>query len=220
MFLDLLKRLKFTSDETILHLKTMLNGPIAQKFPLFTISTGPTTRFEYFLKVGGSLRSAVAPDPGLRPPQTRADQVTTEDLNISQIRFEEGRVLSHDSYRNLRPPQYMVPLGEVYRAGRIYGEPQEVILTNFFVMMDVITPKKSLWILYRYEKRVERVNRGVRWERVKFKKDRDCVFPGLKSFDTVVSLTTSRNGPVLLHSREMVAMNAFKAALPQNWVPV
>ncbi|KAH6849657.1 hypothetical protein B0I37DRAFT_427278 [Chaetomium sp. MPI-CAGE-AT-0009] len=214
-FLDFIKRMDCTSDKELLSLKKCVKGRVSFDFPLCTDSPTRRSKFCYFLKVGGSLSTTLSPNPGNRPPQPGPDREEVENLNIYETYHDQRCAAAINSaFRAYHPPKYVVPLGEVYRACRSTDGPGEVISTNFLVFMDVMSPRKSIWLMYRYEKAVEDRDR-VKWQPVSIHGERDSVFSNsVRPFDTVCLLEDVQDwsGP----AEDMIGMGRFEQALPEN----
>ncbi|KAI8962398.1 hypothetical protein F5Y11DRAFT_322879 [Daldinia sp. FL1419] len=66
--------------------------------------------------------------------------------NICEIEYPAS------SFASAPPLRYALPLGEIHvHRPRVDNGPPDLIGTNFFLLMDVTTPKKSLWIVFAYE---------------------------------------------------------------------
>ncbi|KAK4034399.1 hypothetical protein C8A01DRAFT_49208 [Parachaetomium inaequale] len=215
-FLACLKRMDCTSDADLLRLKKYVKGKASFDFPLCTDSPTRRSKFCYFLKVGGSLSTTLTLNPHNRPAgqQAYAAHNEVENLNIFET-YLDSRCpeATTGTYRKYRPPKYLAPLGEVYRASRSTDSPEEVSSTNFFVFVDVGGgPHKSVWLLYRYEKPVANRDR-VQWEPVSISGQREAVFNNrLPKFDTVCLLddVAGWGGP----EEDMVGVSRFTEALP------
>jgi hypothetical protein len=215
-FLEFIKRLDCTSDSELLDLKKCVNGRISFDFPLCTDSPTRRTKFCYYLKVGGSLSTALTPNPENRPAgQPGAHREEVENLNIYETRLgQRCAAATNGAFRAYHPPKYVVPLGEMYRACRSSDGPGEVVSTNFFVFLDVTGPRKGVWLMYRYEKAVE-VRDRVQWRPVTIHNERDSVFSSsVRTFDAVCLLEDVREwkGP----AEEMIDMGRFREALPDE----
>ncbi|KAK3295435.1 uncharacterized protein B0H64DRAFT_321475 [Chaetomium fimeti] len=214
-FLDFIKRMDCTSDKDLLTLKTRVKGRASFDFPLCTDSPTRRSKLSYFLKIGGSLSTTLTPNPDNRPTQPGAAREAVEHLNIYET--YHGRrcaAASGSEFRAYHPPRYVVPLGEVYRACRSSDKPGEVVSTNFLAFMDVGTPRKSVWLMYRYERAVEDRDR-VQWQPVATHGERDSVFSSaVRTFDAVCLLEDVEGwkGP----AEDMVGMRRFEEALPES----
>ncbi|KAH6636033.1 hypothetical protein F5144DRAFT_163365 [Chaetomium tenue] len=219
-FLDFIKRMDCRSDAEFLSLKKCVKGRVSFDFPLCTDSPTRRTKICYFLKVGGSLSTTLAPNPDNRPAgQPGAAREEVENLNIYETYLDQRcAAATNNAFRAFHPPKYVVPLGEVYRACRSSDGPGEVASTNFLVFMDVTGPRKSVWMMYRYEKAVEDRDR-VQWRPVAIHNERDSVFSSsVRTFDAVCLLEDVREwkGP----AEEMIGMGRFGEALPDEQVIV
>ena len=218
-FLAFIKRMDCSSDRELLSLKKCVNGRISFDFPLCTDSPTRRTKTCYFLKVGGSLSTALTPNPENRPAdQPAAHHEQAEHLNIYETYLDQrcAAATANGALRAYHPPKYVVPLGEVYRARRSSHGPGEVSSTNFLTFMDVTAPRKSVWLMYRYEKAVEDRDR-VQWRPVAVGMERDSVFSsGVRKFDAVCLLPDVREWKD--PAEEMVGMGRFGEALPEEQV--
>lgn len=167
-FLDFLKRMDCSSDEDMLCLKKYLEGSVSFEFPLCT-DRARRSNVRYFLKVGGRLSTAIGADPNepLLPfRQFGWSKSKVKELNILECYTDKRRTATPDD----TPPKYLVSLGEVYMTN--YATTQtsragEVTSTNFFVLMAVTGPEKSLWMMYRYERFFERAGQDRReWRQI------------------------------------------------------
>jgi hypothetical protein len=222
-FLAFLKRMDCTSDADLLRLKKYVRGKASFDFPLCTDSPTRRSKFCYFLKIGGSLSTTPTPNPLNRPAgQPYTAQSEAENLNIFETYLDDRcPEATTGIYAKYRPPKYLAPLGEVYRASRSTDSPEEVASTNFFAFVDVAgggdgphKKKKSVWLLYRYERPVESRDR-VQWEAVSVSGQREAIFNNrLPKFDTVCLLEDVEGwgGP----EEDMVGMGRFTEALPAN----
>lgn len=219
-FLAFIKRRDCRSDEEFLSLKKCVKGRVSFDFPLCTDSPTRRTKICYFLKVGGSLSTTLAPNPDSRPAgQPGVAREEVENLNSYETYLDQRcAAATNNAFRAFHPPKYVVPLGEVYRACRSSDGLGEVASTNFLVFMDVTGPRKSVWMMYRYEKAVEDRDR-VQWRPVAIHNERDSVFSSsVRTFDAVCLLEDVRDwkGP----AEEMIDMGRFGEALPEEQVIV
>lgn len=235
-FLRFIKAMDCTSEEDLLRLQRYVRGRAALEFPLCS-ETGDSRVVEYFLKVGGLSSTLIAADPHDRPEQPKEDEARVERLNVLEFAVDE-RMARHattapkvaagsSSGRGGGPggnkdqdvqhdgiglPEYLVPLGEVYAANRSLNRPQEVGSTNFFVLMQVDGPKKSLWMVYRYMRSFKRKN-GPVWDAVAPGSQRDAHFKGCRRmFDTVCLLDDVRDWKD--SAQDMVTMEHLAEAVP------
>ncbi|KAK4237926.1 hypothetical protein C8A03DRAFT_15565 [Achaetomium macrosporum] len=144
-FLNFLKHMDCRSDGDMLCFKRYTEAALSFELPVYTESG--RSKFCYILKVGGRLSSAIYGNPENRPEQPKWDEEEAERLGIMERRLHAS---IPDDVASTYQPRYFVPLGEVYRASRSSDKPEEVVSTNFFVLMDVTSPKKSIWLVYRY----------------------------------------------------------------------
>lgn len=193
--LKLLKTMDCRSPADLLRLRALVTGARPFELPLLTETAG-NSRFHYVLKIGGTLSTPVAADPKDCPDQPEQDREEVEKLGVLELAVDErvaaAKTPTEDDGAGKPPPlpAYLMPLGEVYAANRGAAKPQEVCSTNFFVLMDITSPRKSLWMIYRYQRPVERAG-GVRWENVNAL-GREAFFRsggGQRPFDTVCLLT-------------------------------
>ncbi|KAL2181181.1 uncharacterized protein P884DRAFT_393 [Thermothelomyces heterothallicus CBS 202.75] len=230
-FLNFIKEMDCTSDEDLLRLKRYVRGRAAFEFPLCSETGG--SRVEYFLKVGGVSSTLIAADPHDRPEQPKEDEARAEELNVLEFAVDERMARRRaaaqeggggsgggpdkdddhgDDHDGIGLPEYLVPLGEVYVANRSLNRPQEVASTNFFVLMRVDGPKKSLWMVYRYMRSFQRRN-GPVWDAVAFGNQRDAHFKGSRRmFDTVCLLDDVRDWKD--PAEDMITMERLANAVP------
>jgi hypothetical protein len=204
-FLDFIKAIDCRSIEDMLCLKKFCEAASSFELPVYTESG--RSKFEYILKIGGRLSSAIGRNPVDRPAQPEPDAKEAERLGILELRLHES---VPDTVASVSRPRYFMPLGEVYRASRSSYKTEEVQSTNFFVLMDVTSPKKSIWLMFRYERPF--VGRdGPGWEPVSF--DLKPLF-GPRIFDMVCLLEDVRDwaGP----EQDMVDMDRLTAMLPDH----
>lgn len=218
-FWDFIKRMDCTSDADLLRLKQYVQCRLSCDFPLCTDNVGP--KVQYFLQIGGLMGTTVAADPSDGRAQPVSDREVMEDLNILEFvedsdekRVGNPAVAADNIDHAVHHPQYLVPLGEVYLVHRSLNKAQGVESTNFFVLMDVTSPHKSLWMVYRYKKLFER-KEGNCWERMRANRYRETSFGNTRrDFDTVRLLDNIRNWES--PDEDMVKMDRFAEALPQG----
>ncbi len=215
-FLDFLKRMDCRSTEDMLHLRKYVEGRECFELPIFS-STNGANRFDYLLKVGGILSTRLSASPEAEADeqaQTKADQDEVAELRILEIEIAEDRAdaLQPHELEKLSPPSYLVPLGEIYVANRSSTNNwQEVTSTNFFVLMDVTTPRKAIWMVYRYERCFQGGN-GPFWKAVPTQGREKFLKGGLPRFDALRLLNNVNEwrNP----AEDIVTMDWFKEALP------
>ncbi|KAJ4303982.1 hypothetical protein N0V88_001585 [Collariella sp. IMI 366227] len=211
-FFNFLKRMDCTRDEDIYRLRKYVNSKISLEFPI--CSDFGHTNIEFFLKVGGTMSTKMTSHPEDLPEQPKEDEEEVEDLNIHELHLDdlsEWRAFKNRlGFVSYFPPRYLVSLGEVYAANRGLNKAPDVYSTNFFVMMDVTSPEKALWLIYRYERLFERKD-GIPWETVEFSKLYKSTH---HKFDIVRLLGDVRDwrNP----AEDMVAMDWFKNSLPRK----
>ncbi|KAK4099033.1 hypothetical protein N658DRAFT_509086 [Parathielavia hyrcaniae] len=219
-FLSFLKAIDCRSDTDLLRLRRYVDGQLSFEFPL-CLSTEMGLHAQYYLKVGGKLSTLIRADPHdmERPVQPKADEELVDKLNILEYAVDERRIESAAKmdvdHKPVYPSGYLVPLGEVFVAHRSSTKPQEVASTNFFVLMEATSSKKSLWMAYRYEKPVRRRDGTTAWDAVVVLNHRDSVFKGSRRhFDTVAVLDDVRQwrSP----TEDMIDMCRFAEALPRG----
>ena len=219
-FLEFLKRMDCSSTEDMQHLNKYVEGRESFELPLFSSTNSSSVRMDYLLKVGGILSTRLSASPNPPNPgepeqdQTQAEQDEVIERRILEIALDEGRAnaLPKHELEKLCPPSYLVPLGEIYVANRSSTSNwQEVTSTNFFVLMDVTTPRKAIWMVYRYERRFEGDN-GPVWKPVPSQGREKFLKSGIPRFDTLCLLDNVdqwRSPDV-----DMVTMDRFAEALP------
>ncbi|KAK3901286.1 hypothetical protein C8A05DRAFT_16511, partial [Staphylotrichum tortipilum] len=175
----------------LLRLRDYVTGPLPFELPLLTETAG-NRRLHCILKIGGHLSTPVAADPKDRPSQPAANETETENLKILELAVDDRIADKHADNDGTAPPlpAYLMPLGDVYAVNRGSNNAQEVSSTNFYVLLDITTPNKGVWLIYRYQRPVERAG-GANWENVKglesqafFTRGR-----GKRAFDTMCLLT-------------------------------
>ncbi|KAK3302599.1 uncharacterized protein B0T15DRAFT_514620 [Chaetomium strumarium] len=187
-FLNFLKHIDCRYEEDLLCLKKFCKASaMSTEIPIYT-ETG-RSKFYYILKVGGALSSAIGGNPDNQPDQPEPDAKQAKRLGVLELRLHER--VPEDVASRYRA-RYFMPLGEVYRASRSSTKADEVQSTNFFVLMDVTSPKKSIWLVFRYERPFERRD-GAGWGTVTF----DTTKPlfGTRIFDMVCLLEDVRDWP-------------------------
>jgi hypothetical protein len=214
-FLTFLKGMDCSYDLDMLRLKGYVEGQLSFEFPL-CLSSDTGGHLQYYLKVGGKLSTLIAADPKDRPEQPQQDDELVQKLNILELLTDEKRLKTAEAmkpgYNPVAPSGYLAPLGEVYVAYRSANKPQEVASTNYFVLMEVTSPKKSLWMVYRYERPVQRKD-GSQFTGVAVLSHRDSLFRGSRRhFDTVCLVDDVREWRS--HTEDMIDMGRFAEALP------
>ncbi|KAK4123101.1 hypothetical protein N657DRAFT_634307 [Parathielavia appendiculata] len=163
-FLSFLKTMDCSSDAALLRLRGYVEGRLSFELAL-CLSTEMGGHVQYYLKVGGQLSTIIGADPKERPQQPKADEEQADKLNM-ECALGEKRIQSaatmHPDHQPVYLSGYLMPLGEVFVAHRLSKQPQEVGSTNFFVLMEAASAKKSLWMVCRYEKLVRRKD-GTNW---------------------------------------------------------
>ena len=213
-FLDFIKRMDCRSTEDMLHLRKYVEGRESFEFSIFS-STTNNNRMDYLLKIGGILGTRLSASPlSDEQEQTKADQDEVVELRILEIELAEDRVnaLQPHELEKLSPPSYLVPLGEIYVANRSSTNNwQEVTSTNFFVLMDVTTPRKAIWMVYRYGRCFGGDN-GPVWKAVPPQGREKFLKGGLPRFDALCLLNNVKEwrNP----AENIVTMDWFKEALP------
>ncbi len=158
--LTFLKTMDCRSTASLLRLRAYTTGPRPFEFPLLTETT-PKDRLHYILKIGGSLSTPISADPADFPAQSANDSAEIEKLNILELAI--GADIA-ETNNNTPLPQYLIPLGEVYAINHANPKGQEVCSTNFYVLLDIATPQKSIWMFYRYQRPVAGAKGGTEWK--------------------------------------------------------
>jgi len=161
-FFDFLKAMDCRSSKDMLCLKQHVHGPYSHEFEIGTIDRDTNTwgreRDTLFLKIGGLMRNQLLPCPrhevtnlhNQKPPN--ADIERASALGYLQCVQGEG----DETPEGQKWPDFLVCLGEVFVRTSPHGvnsggKAIKIVSTNFFVLMSVESPAKSLWLAYRYE---------------------------------------------------------------------
>jgi len=168
--LDFLKKMDCTSDGDLADLANLVRGKVSFEFLLSSESGLP--RIYYFLKIGGSLSMHLAADPEDQPEQPESDETVVDAMSVLELQLDDteispvaGQRAAHNDW-TIDPPKYVVPLGEVYLVNRSHKKAQSVHATNYFVVMDITTPQKGLWMVHRYNRDFERRDGNIQWDTI------------------------------------------------------
>lgn len=219
-FLDFLKKMDCNSDEDLARVANVVEGDVSLEYRLSSESSMP--RVYYYLKVGGNLSTHICANPEWDVAQPEADKDMAINLALLELTVEERQVnpaAAHgDATTNnngiIAPPKFVMPLGEVYMVNRSHRKTQMVTSTNFFVVMDITSPKKSLWMVYRENRPFERRDGDIEWDSVSLIGTTSFFKGGKRYFDIVrlVDDITDWNN----HEDEMVAMQHVAEVLSRE----
>jgi hypothetical protein len=209
--LGFLKQMDCTRDAELLRLQGLVQCSMSCEFPLCTEiieedgAVAATTKVEYVLKVGGGgLGTTVGADPTARPGQPPLDELV-RSLGVLAFCLD-ARTFKRMVDNDVRRPGYLVALGEVYMVNRSRDRGHEVAATGFFVLMEVSSRRKSLWMVYRYETRFDREGP------IEFHDQRESLFMSIPgAFDTVCLLDDIRDWKST--AEDMISMDRFPEAL-------
>ena len=215
-FLCFLKSFNATSIEDMLRLRKAVQGAVSFDLPICTDLSATGHKMHYFLKVGGRMGIMVCASPKNRAEQSRQAQDPVAGLGVLQFVPDQRRAstLGREGITSqMGLPNYLVPIGEVYVADRSLIKWQEVSSTNFFVLMDIATPRKALWMVYRYQRLFEESKGRASWAAEVPVHGRNRTFTSLKRpFDTIRLLASVHDWTD--PTENMVSMDQLAAALP------
>jgi hypothetical protein len=209
--LDFLKQMDCTRDTELLRLQGLLQCSMTCECPLCTEiieedgAVAATTKVEYVLKVGGGgLSATVGANPSAKPGQPPPDELVK---NLGELGFSlNAKTFKRLVDNDVRHPGYLVALGEVYMVNRSRDRGHEVAATGFFVLMEISSYRKSLWMVYRYETRFDREGPS------EFHDRRESLFTSIPgAFDTVCLLDEIRDWKSTVE--DMISMDRFPEAL-------
>lgn len=219
-FLDFLKKMDCNSNEDLARVANVVEGDVSLEFPLSSETGMP--RVYYYLKVGGNLSTAICANPEYDVAQPEADKEMTINLALLELAVEERQInpaAAHSDANNnnngvTAPPRFVMPLGEVYMVNRSHRKTQMVCSTNFFVLMDITSPKKSLWMVYRENRPFERRDGDYEWDTISLIGTTSFFKGGKRYFDIVRLVDDIMDWRS--HKDEMVAMEHVAEVLSRE----
>ncbi|KAK0712001.1 hypothetical protein B0H67DRAFT_555884 [Lasiosphaeris hirsuta] len=178
------------SERDLQRLKAYVVGDVPYEFPLFGRKTEGGGRVQLFLKMGGKMSNTIrvgprdgtlADDATVLQPK---DTATATSTNIFEC-WLSGKGVPDDN----GIPDYFVPLGEVYAHTRPRGGDSrtgldKIASTNYFMFMDICSPARSLWLIYRYEQYPSAKNEHA-VKKVPLREPACAVFTNTRVFDIV-----------------------------------
>ncbi|KAK0712002.1 hypothetical protein B0H67DRAFT_555885 [Lasiosphaeris hirsuta] len=148
---NLLRSLDCTSVKEMRRLKSYVDGTVAHELQLFQLRTRDGLLNDFYVKIGGRLRRSLRAGEREHTDMDIKRQIPDHLNHMIAMNILECYLAGKDETDD-EIPQFFIPLGEVFMLERSRGTGADLVKsTNWFLVMDITTPAKGIWMVYRYE---------------------------------------------------------------------
>ncbi|KAK3369253.1 hypothetical protein B0T24DRAFT_681281 [Lasiosphaeria ovina] len=204
-FLSLLGRMDCRSEADLGRLTQFTRGCVSVDVPLWA-HTHNSTSASFFVKVGGAFQNTlhvgarkhfdmpVTEQPPLDARYVKRHSILECVITGKETPAPKPEQSVDNGEEEEVPPQYAVALGEVYMVQKSLDKrsvPNKVTSTNYFLLMNIGSSRKSVWMVYRYEQAESRSKAAC--DELSFQKEKSRNVSMGGEFDTVLLLLEAKD---------------------------